>query len=209
MRSMIRIGILSQSELPKPLEPMIETIFREQFRKLSSIFGSENLSFFGSVENKFSELASISTVEEGLNLELFPFEAPPELNEEDARINARIHAILEKQSKTTELDERVPEAELIGFCDIIIFVFDSSSSDLNSRFGIKRELFLGRQLPEASLEKLIIQINCPQQWSPDADGEVYFEYITRAPGQLGISSEIEIPEKLIRQWANQMSAILH
>ena len=209
MRSMIRIGILSQSELPKPLEPMIETIFREQFRKLSLIFGSENLSFFGSVENKFSELASISTVEEGLNLELFPFEAPPELNEEDARINARIHAILEKQSRTTELDERVPEAELIGFCDIIIFVFDSSSSDLNSRFGIKRELFLGRQLPEASLEKLIIQTNCPQQWSPDADGEVYFEYNTRAPGPIGISSEIEIPEKLIRQWANQISAIIH
>jgi hypothetical protein len=206
---MIRIGILSQSELPKPLEPMIETIFREQFRKLGSIFGSENLSLVGSVENKFSELASISTVEEGLNLELFPFEAPPELNEEDARINARIHAILEKQSKTTELDERAPETELIGFCDIMIFVFDSSSSDQNSRFGIKRELFLGRQLPEASLEKLIIQINCPQQWSPDADGEVYFEYITRAPGQLGISSEIEIPEKLIRQWANQISAIPH
>ena len=209
MRNMIRIGILSQSELPKQLEPMIEAIFREQFRKLGSILGSENFALVGSVEGKFGELACISAVEEGLNLELFPFEAPPGLNEEEARVKAKIHAILEKQPGTTKLDENVPETELIEFCDMMIFALDRSSPEQSSRFDTKRDLFFGGDLTDASLEKLLIQVNCPKQWNPDADGEVYFEYITRALGQHGISSEIEIPGNLIRQWANAISAIPH
>ena len=209
MRNMIRIGMLSQSELPKQLEPMIEVIFREQFRKLSSILGPDNLALVGSVEGKFGELACISAVEEGLNLELFPFEAPAELNEEEARVKAKIHAVLQRQSGTTNLDEHIPEKELIGFCDMMIFAFDGSILEQNSRIGAKRDLFFGGDLTDASLEKLLIQVNCPQQWSPDADGVVYFEYITRPPGQRGISSEIEIPGKLIRQWANAISATPH
>lgn len=209
MRNVIRIGILSQSELPKQLEPMIEAIFREQFRKLSSILGPDNLTLVGSVEGNFGELACISAVEEGLNLELFPFEAPPELNEEEARVKAKIHAVLEKQPGTIKLDENVPETELIELCDMMIFALDGSSPDQSSRFDVKRGLFFGGDLTDASLEKLLIQVNCPKQWTPDADGEVYFEYITIALGQRGISSEIEIPGKLIRQWANAISAIPH
>mgnify|MGYP001817098715 FL=1 len=209
MRSMIRIGILSQSELPKQLEPMIEAIFREQFRKLSSIFGPENLALVGSVEGKFGELACISAVEAGLNLELFPFEASAELNEEEAGVKARIHAVLERQSRTTKLDEQVPETELIGFCDVMISAFDDSNPVQNSRFKSMRDLFFGGDMTDAKLEKLLIQVNCPRQWSPDADGEVHFEYITRIPGRRGISSEIEIPGKLIRQWTNAISAMPH
>ena len=209
MRNVIRIGVLSQPELPEQLEPIIEAIFREQFRKLCSILGPENLSLVGSVEGKFGELACISAVEEGLNLELFPFEAPPELNEEDATIKAKIHAVLERQSGTTQLDEHVPETELIGFCDMMLFVFDASIPDQNSRFGTKRELFFGGELNDASLEKLLIQVNCPQHWSPDADAEVNFEYITRASEPLAFSSKIEIPDKLIRRWANAIAAIPH
>jgi len=36
--------------------------------------------------------------------------------------------------------------------------------------------------------------------SPDADGEVYFDYVVRIPSQRSISSEIEIPEQILRQW---------
>ena len=209
MRSMIRTGVLSQSELPKQLEPMIEAIFREQFKKLGSILGSENLAVVGSVETKFGELACISAVEEGLSLELLPFEAPAELKEEEAGIRQKIHAILERQSQTTQLVEHISETELIGFCDMMIFAFDSSNPDQNSRFETKRTLFFGGDRTNASLEKLLVQVNCPLKWSPDADGEVYFEYITRAQGQRGISSNIEIPGKLIRQWANEISNIPH
>lgn len=209
MKSMIRIGIVSQSELPRQFEVMIEAIFREQFRKLSSIFGPENLALVGSVENKFGELACVSAVEEGLILELMPFETPPELNEEEAEIKAKIHAILENQPGTSELDEQVPETELIGFCDIMIFAFNGSNPDQNTRFETKRDLFFGNDLTDARLERLLIELNCPQHWNPNADGEVHFEYITRSPGLPGISSEIEIPGKLIRQWANTISAMTH
>ena len=209
MRSMIRIGILSQSELPKQLEPMIEAIFREQFRKLRSVFGSENLALVGSVEGKFGELACISAVEEGLILEILPLETSLELDEKEVEMKDRIQTILEKQPGTVKLDEHVPEMELIGFCDIMIFAFDGSNPDQKSRFETKRDLFFGNDLTDASLEKLLIQVNSPQHWGPDADGEVHFEYITRAPGQLGISSEIEIPGKLIRQWVNAISVIPH
>ena len=209
MRSMIRIGILSQSELPKQLEPMIEAIFREQFRKLCSVFGSENLALVGSVEGKFGELACVSAVEEGLILEILPLETSLELDEEEVKIKAKIHTILGNQPGTIKLDEHVSETELFGFCDLMIFAFDGSNPDQSFRFETKRDLFFGNDLIDASLEKLLIQVNSPQHWGPDADGEVHFEYITRAPGQLGISSEIEIPGKLIRQWVNAISVIPH
>ena len=151
MRSMIRIGFLSQSELPKQLEPMIEAIFREQFRKLSSVFGSENLALVGSVESKFGELACVSAVEEGLILEIFPLETSLELDEEEVKIKAKIYTILGNQPGTIKLDKHVSETELIGFCDIMKLAFYGSNQDKNYRFETKRDLFFGNDPIYASL----------------------------------------------------------
>ena len=209
MRNVIRIGVLSQPELPKQLEPMIEAIFREQFRKLLSIVGPKNIALVGSVECKVRELACISAVEEGLSLELEPFETPGEGGEEEAEIMAKIHAILEKQPSTTELEERIPEMALTKFCDIMFLVFDKSAPDQSSRLEELHTLFIANKAKDTRLEKLIIDVNCPKRWSADADGEVYFDYVTRASGQLGVSSEVEIPNQLIKEWKDTVSATPH
>ncbi|MCK0102355.1 hypothetical protein [Pseudohalocynthiibacter sp. F2068] len=209
MRNVIRIGVLSQPDPPKQLEPMIEAIFLEQFRKLCSIVGSKNIVLVSSVECKVRELACISAVEEGLILELEPFETPEEIGVEEAEIKTKIHAILEKQPGTTELKERIPEMELTEFCDIMFLVYDRSDPDQSSRFEEMRKRFFLNEAKVARLEKLIIDVNCPKRWSADADGEVYFDYVTRASGQFGVSSEVEIPDKLIRQWVNAIAAIPH
>ncbi len=48
-----------------------------------------------------------------------------------------------------------------------------------------------------------------KRWSADADGEVYFDYVTRASGQLGVSSEVEISNQLIKEWKDTVSATPH
>ncbi|OSQ51261.1 hypothetical protein [Marivita geojedonensis] len=209
MRNVIRIGVVSQPELPKQLEPMIEAIFREQFKKLLSIVGSKNIALVSSVECKVRELACISAVEEGLTLELEPFETPGEGVEEEAEIMAKIHAILEKQPGTTELKERVPEMALTKFCDIMFLVFDKSLPDQSSRLEELHRIFFANKATGVSLGKLIIDVNCPKRWSADADGEVYFDYVTRASGQLAVSSEVEIPNQLIKEWKDIVSSSPH
>jgi hypothetical protein len=209
MRNVIRIGVLSQPDLPKQLEPMIEAIFREQFRKLLSMVGPKNIALVSSVECKVRELACISAVEEGLTLELEPFETPGEGSEEEAEIMAKIHAILEKQPSTTELEERIPEMALAKFCDIMFLVFDKSAPDQSSRLEELHRLFFANKAKDTRLEKLIIDVNCPKRWSANADGEVYFDYVTRASGQLGVSSEVEIPNQLIKEWKDIVSATPH
>lgn len=209
MGSTIRIGVLSQLELPKQLEPLVKAIFQEQFRKLISIFGSKNLTLVGSVEGRCDELACISAIGEGLILELAPFKEPLGIDEKEAEIQSKVHATLKKQPETTELVKYISDAELIGFCDIMIFAFDKSNLAQRQKFGKMRDELFMSELADTSLDKLLIEINCPQLWSPDADGEVHFEYITRAKGRPGISSEIEIPGKLIQQWVNAISATPH
>jgi len=202
----VRIGVLAQSELPKQLEPLIEAIFREQFGKLNAIVGAEKLTLVGSIEGGFEELACIAAIEEGLNLELAPLRKSPELTERGAMIKSKIHAILVKQPRTTELDSRVPDADLIRLCDIMVFAYDKFNLAQRSKFEEIRDEFLASRLVHASLEKLLIEVNCPEHWSPDADGEIYFEYITSASDRLDICSEIEIPERLMQQWANAIPA---
>lgn len=209
MRNVIRIGVLSQPELPKQLEPMIEAIFREQFRKLLSIIGPENMALVSSVECKVRELACVSAVEEGLTLELEPFEIPEKIGDEEAEIKDKIHAILERQPGTTELEECIPEMALTSFCDIVFLVFDKSDPDQSSRLEEILKLFFANEATGARLDKLIIDVNCPRRWSADADGEVYFEYVTRASAPLFISSEVEIPSQLIKQWNDKISAVPH
>ena len=70
-------------------------------------------------------------------------------------------------------------------------------------------LFIANKAKDTRLEKLIIDVNCPKRWSADADGEVYFDYVTRASGQLGVSSEVEIPNQLIKEWKDTVSATPH
>ena len=56
-----------------------------------------------------------------------------------------------------------------------------------------------------------------QEFGPDdaaltaavADGNVYFEYITRVPGSLKMRSTVEIPEKLVQKWKFDISGIQH
>ena len=209
MKNVIRIGVLSQPELPKQFEPMIEAIFRAQFRKLCSIVGPKNIALVSSVECKVHELASISAVEEGLILEIEPFETPKEMDDEEAEIKAKIHAILERQPGTTELDKRISETALTEFCDIMLLVFDKSDPDQSSRLEEIRKLIFVNEATGAELEKLIIDVNCPKRWNADADGDVYFEYVTRASGQLGVSSAVEIPNQLIDQWNDTISTVPH
>jgi hypothetical protein len=121
-------------------------------------------------------------------------------------IKSKIHAILVKQPRTTELDSRVPDADLIRLCDIMVFAYDKFNLAQRSKFEEIRDEFLASRLVHASLEKLLIEVNCPEHWSPDADGEIYFEYITSASDRLDICSEIEIPERLMQQWANAIPA---
>lgn len=202
MGPVVRIGVLAQSELPKQLEPLIEAIFREQFGKLNAIVGAEKMTLVGSIEGRFEEMACIAAIEEGLNLELAPLGQSPELSETEAMIKYKIHAILAKQPRATELVSSVPDADLIRLCDIMVFAFDKSNLAQRSKFEEIRDEFLASKLLHASLEKLLIEVNCPEHWSPDADGETYFEYITSASDRIDICSEIEIPERLIQQWAN-------
>lgn len=206
MGPVVRIGVLAQSELPKQLEPLIEAIFREQFGKINAIVGAEKLTLVGSIDGRFEELACIAAIEEGLNLELAPLGQTPELSEREAMIKYKIHAILVKQPRTTELDSSVPDADLIRLCDIMVFAFDKSNLAQRSKFEEIRDGFLANKLLHVSLEKLLIEVNCPEHWSPDADGEIYFEYITSASDRLDICSEIEIPERLMQQWVNEIPA---
>ncbi|AXI54225.1 hypothetical protein SuNHUV7_39370 (plasmid) [Pseudoseohaeicola sp. NH-UV-7] len=209
MRNIIRIGVLSQPELPKQIEPMIETIFREQFRKLNSIIGAKNIATVSSVNCKVSELACICALEEGLNLELEPLDSNAVLDEEELEVRAKIHAVLEKQPQTTQLNESVSEAALIEFSDIIVLVCDRLDSNQMSRFDGIRELFLENDAKEAKMGRLIIDVSCPMRWASDADSEVYFDYLTRAAGQFDVSSEVEIPNQLIKQWKDTISAAPH
>jgi hypothetical protein len=148
-------------------------------------------------------------LEEGLNLELEPLDASAALYEEELEVRTKIHAVLEKRPQTTELSESVSEAALIEFSDIIVLVYDRLDSDRMSRFGGIRKLFFGNDAKEANMGRLIIDVSCPMRWTADSDSKVYFEYLTRAPGRRGVFSEIEIPNQLIRQWKDTISAVPH
>ena len=182
MRNVIRVGVLSQPELPRQLEPMIEAIFREQFRKLLSIVGPKGIALVSSVDCKVRELACISAIEEGLPLELQPSETPKKFGDKEAEITARIHAILAKQPGTTELEECIPEIALIKICDIMFIVSDKSDRDQSVRFEKVYKLSFFNGAEDGGLEKLVIDVNCPRLWNAEADGEICFDYVTRASG---------------------------
>ena len=209
MRSAIRIGIIPQPALPKLLEPMIEAILREQFRKLCSLLGEKNLTLISSIDDKFSEAACISAIEEGMKLELQPLKALEHANDKDAEISKKIHSILKKQVSTLAIENRIEEAKVIEVSDIIVIGFDETDTSQSKIFDRTKKTLFGFEAACQPTEKLCIEINVPQQWTPDADGNVYFEYITRAPGSLKMLSTVEIPEKLIQKWKFDISEIQH
>jgi hypothetical protein len=184
MRNILRIGALSQPEIPEQLEALIEAIFREQFKKLSLILGQKNISLVSAYEDKANELA-------------------------DAKIRSKIYRVLENQPATTVVDQQLSESDIISLCDILILVFDKSDLDKFSMFELIRESFFEGQQGDPATEKLSIEINMPTLWTPDADGEVHFEYILRAPGQRDASSEIEIPERIMQQWTKRRDTRSH
>lgn len=209
MRNILRIGALSQPEIPEQLEALIEAIFREQFKKLSLILGQKNISLVSAYEDKANELACISAIEEGLNLEIGPLQIASNLDETDAKIRSKIYRVLENQPATTVVDQQLSKSDIISLCDILILVFDKSDLDKFSMFSLIRESFFEGQQGDPATEKLSIEINMPTLWTPDADGEVHFEYILRAPGKRDASSEIEIPERIIQQWAKRRDTRSH
>lgn len=209
MTNTLRIGILAQSEIPKQLEVLIESIFREQFKKLNLILGLGNVTLISSIEDKASELACISAIEEGLKLELAPIEKTLNLDEPKAEIKKKIHKILEKQPGATVSGRHHSEAEMTQLCDIIMFVFDKSDPNRISEFDMMRQNFFGNDFGEPARAKLSIEINVPRVWTPDADSEVYFDYIVRIPSQRSMSSEIEIPEQIIQQWKEKISKFIY
>lgn len=133
-------------------------------------------------------------------LELQPFEAPEPANEEEAKITRKIHSVLERQANTMTVENQISETELIEICDIIILGFDESDTFQSQKFDRAKKSLFGFATARQPTKELCIEINGPQKWTPDSDGNVYFEYITRATGSLEMHSTVEIPENLIRKW---------
>ncbi|MEP2530921.1 hypothetical protein [Shimia sp.] len=161
MRNILRIGTLSQPEIPEQLEALIEAIFREQFKKLSLILGQKNISLVSAYEDKANEFACISAIEEGLNLEIGPLQIASSLDETDAKIRSKIYRVLENQPATTVVDQQLSKSDIISLCDILILVFDKSDLDKFSMFELIRESFFEGQQGYPATEKLSIEINMP------------------------------------------------
>jgi hypothetical protein len=208
MKNFIRIGVLAQSSIPSQLEVLVEAILREQFRKLNSIFGQQNLALIGSIQNKVAELACISAIEEQLKLELEPFESSQDVGD-DQVASQRVHAVLVKQPKVDALSKKVTEEQLLQICHILVLAYDKSEARTVTAFEATKEKFFGSELKNTSPKKLVIEINVPTYWTPDADGEVYFDYVAQLPGQLALSSEIEVPEEFFEQWNEEISSPQH
>jgi hypothetical protein len=209
MAKTLRIGVVAQLIIPKQLEVFITSIFRQQFRKLAFILGVENIGLIGSIEDKVGELACISAIEEGLKLELAPLTIPLNLDDSEITVMQKIYAILAKQSQTTVTDHHYSTTELTQLCDILFFVYDKNDLDESSKFETIRQGFLGHKAKCATSKNLSIEVNLPKEWTPDADGETYFEYVVRSPSQRALSSEIEIPDYLIKLWKKENLAKLH
>ena len=119
------------------------------------------------------------------------------------------HSILKNQAGALTIENRIEETEVIEISDIIIIGFDETDTYQSQRFDRTKKTIFGFEAACQPTEKLCIEINVPQQWTPDADGNVYFEYITRAPGSLKMRSTVEIPEKLVQKWKFDISGIQH
>ena len=81
--------------------------------------------------------------------------------------------------------------------------------DYLNTLEIMRKLIFANEVANARVEKLVIFVNCPKVFSMDADGEVYFEYFARDPKNLSITSEVEIPNNLIKQWNEKIYSAPH
>lgn len=204
MTNELRIGVWTQHEIPQQLESLIAAIFRQQFRKLNNILGLGNVALISSVENKVSELACISAVEEGLKLDLAPIENVSNVDKSEAEIRSKIHEILKKQPGTTVSDRYHAEEEAIRLCNIMMLIFDKTDLNQASKMSRLRQGFFESELREPARAKLCIEINAPRDWTSNSDGEVYFEYIVRDPGQRRLASKIEIPDQLIWHWKNTL-----
>ena len=205
MKNILRLGIVAQAEIPKQIEPMIETIVREQFRKLSNVLGGENVAVVSNISYKIGELACIAAIEEGLNLELSPLEAQEDYGSSEAEMDRKVHGILARQPRSFVQDHVHTEPELIDFCDVIILVFYKDDAGESKNFRELRDKFFAGGIQGPTPSRLSIEINAPKKWTMESDAEVYFEYIVPANGRLDSTSEVEIPEKLIAVWRHQVS----
>lgn len=207
MPETIKIGIVAQTEFPKQLEPLVGAIFRVQFQKLRDILGPDFVEHYGSIEDAVSELACICTVEAGAKLILAP--RSNSLEESKDEIAEKVHEILLRQPSTVLSQNKLSELDLLDFCDVLVLVYDKDDPTEASRFNkIKNHLF-GLDGQGGITEKLAIEVNLPKVWTPASDEEVYFEYFLRTPGGSKLSSEIEIPMRVIDSWAGQISSKRH
>jgi hypothetical protein len=209
MSETIKIGVVAQSEFPKQLEPLVGAIFREQFQKLRDVLGTDCFEFYGSIEDRVSELACTCTVEAGAKLILAPRSSLFEFEDAKDEIAEKVHEILLRQPSAVLSENKLSELDLLNLCDVLILVYDKDDPTEALRFAkIKKYLFgLGER--REITEKLSIEVNLPKLWTPEADEEVYYDYIFRAPGRDELSSEIEIPMKIIDSWTSQVTSKRH
>ena len=209
MSETIKIGVVAQSEFPKQLEPLVGSIFRVQFQKLRDILGADFFELYGSIEDRVSELACTCTVEAGAKLILAPRSSLFEFGDAKDEIAGKVHEILLRQPSAVLSENKLSELDLLNLCDVLILVYDKDDPAEASRFAKMEKYLFGLGEGRGITEKLSIEVNLPKLWTPDADREVYFEYIFRGPGRDELSSEIEIPMKIIDSWASQITSKRH
>jgi hypothetical protein len=209
MSETIKIGVIAQSEFPKQLEPLVGGIFRAQFQKLLVILGTDFFELYGSIEDRVSELACICTVEAGAKLILAPRSSLFEFGEAEDEIAEKVHGVLLRQPNAVLSENKLSELDLLNLCDVLLLVYDKDDPAEASRFAKIKKCLFGLGGGRRITEKLSIEVNLPKIWTPDSDGEVYFEYIVRGPGKDEFSSEIEIPIKIIDSWASQITLKRH
>jgi hypothetical protein len=209
MSETIKIGVVAQSEFPKQLEPLVGAIFRKQFQKLRDILGADFFELYGSIENRVSELACTCTVEAGAKLILAPRSCLFEFGEAKDEIAKKVHGILLRQPSAVLNENKLSELDLLNLCDVVILVYDKDDPTEASRFAKIKEYLFGLGEGREITEKLSIEVNLPKIWTPEADGEVYFDYICRSSGRNELSSEIEIPMKIIDSWTSQVTSRKH
>jgi hypothetical protein len=209
MSETIKIGVIAQSEFPKQLEPLVGGIFRAQFQKLLDILGTDFFELYGSIGDRVSELACSCAAEAGAKLILAPRSSLFEFGEAKDEIAEKVHEILLRQPNTVLSENKLSELGLLNLCDVLFLVYDKDDSAEASRFAEIKKCLFGLGEGRGITEELSIEVNLPKIWTPDSDGEVYFDYIFRGPGKDELSSEIEIPMKIIDSWASQITSKRH
>ncbi len=201
---------MTQTEMPQQLRVLVEAIFQQQFRKLAAIFEVENFALVSTNDNETSELACITAIKEGIQLELAPLQSPVNTDDPELSTKQRIYEVLQKQPLVKVLSECISESALIEMCSVMFFIFDREDSTEVARFDNLREIFFfGNETRNGKSAKLTIEINLPKKWTSDADDNVYFDYYSISPKSNVAHTEIEIPDLVVSSLKKRALAVRH